>query len=111
VASPVSSLLWVQNMVLAKQGGELEVARGVAKRALQRINFRLEAERSNVFLAWLNLENSFGPEEAMGEVMEARWLPSTSSRARWEKQKRSTRSWPGSSIKKRKFGIVLLQEQ
>ena len=51
------------------QGGELEVARGVAKRALQRINFRLEAERLNVFLAWLNLENSFGTEEAMGEVM------------------------------------------
>ena len=26
-------------------------------------------ERLNVFLAWLNLENSFGSEEAMGEVL------------------------------------------
>jgi len=69
VASPDSSLVWVQYMVLAMQGGELEVARGVAKRALQRINFRLEDERLNVFLAWLNLENSFGTEEAMDEVM------------------------------------------
>merc|ERR1719233_441231 len=44
VASPDSSLVWVQYMALAMQGGELEVARGVAKRALQRINFRLEDE-------------------------------------------------------------------
>jgi len=69
VASPDSSLVWVQYMALAMQGGELEVARGVAKRALQRINFRLEGERLNVFLAWLNLENTFGTEEAMGEVL------------------------------------------
>jgi len=69
VASPDSSLVWVQYMALAMQGGELEVARGVAKRALQRINFRLEGERLNIFLAWLNLENTFGTEEAMGEVL------------------------------------------
>jgi len=69
VASPDSSLVWVQYMALAMQGGELEVARGVAKRALQRINFRLEDERLNIFLAWLNLENTFGTEEAMAEVL------------------------------------------
>jgi len=69
VASPDSSLVWVQYMALAMQGGELEVARGVAKRALQRINFRLEGERLNIFLAWLNLENTFGSEEAMSEVL------------------------------------------
>jgi len=69
LASPDSSLVWVQYMALAMQGGELEVARGVAKRALQRINFRLEEERLNIFLAWLNLENMFGTEEAMAEVL------------------------------------------
>ena len=30
------------------------------------INFREENERLNVFLAWLNLENSFGTEETLG---------------------------------------------
>jgi len=69
VASPDSSLVWVQYMALTMQGGDLEVARSIAKRALQRINFRLEEERLNIFLAWLNLENSFGSEEEMDKVL------------------------------------------
>jgi len=69
VSSPDSSLVWVQYMALCVQMGELDKARAVARRALARINFRAEDERLNVFLAWLNLENTFGNEEAMGEVM------------------------------------------
>ena len=34
------------------QAGELGRARAVAQRALQRINYRLEEERLNIFLAW-----------------------------------------------------------
>ena len=56
-------------MALVMESGELETARGIAKRALERINFRLEDERLNIFLAWLNLENSFGSEEAMASVL------------------------------------------
>ena len=69
VASPDSSLVWVQFMACCMQAGELEKARAVAKRALQRINFRLDEERLNIFLAWLNLENTFGSEEAMAAVL------------------------------------------
>ena len=69
VASPDSSLVWVQYMALVMQSGELEKARALATRALQRINFRLEEERLNIFLAWLNLENTFGTEEAMAGVL------------------------------------------
>ena len=69
VASPDSSLVWVQYMALVMQSGELESARALATRALQRINFRLEEERLNIFLAWLNLENTFGTEEAMAGVL------------------------------------------
>ena len=69
VASPDSSLVWVQYMALVVGGGELEAARSIARRALEKINFRLEAERLNIFLAWLNLENSFGSEEAMAAVL------------------------------------------
>ena len=69
VGSPDSSLVWVQYMALVMQTGQLETARALAARALQRINFRLEDERLNVFLAWLNLENTFGTEEAMSAVL------------------------------------------
>merc|ERR1712018_983981 len=69
VASPDSSLVWVQFMACCMQAGELEKARAVAKRALQRINFRLDEERLNIFLAWLNLENTFGSEEALTALL------------------------------------------
>ena len=69
VASPDSSLVWVQYMACCMQSGELERARAVARRALQRINFRLDEERLNIFLAWLNLENTFGTEEALAAVL------------------------------------------
>ena len=69
VASPDSSLVWVQYMACCMQAGELERARAVARRALQRINFRLDEERLNIFLAWLNLENTFGTEDALAAVL------------------------------------------
>ena len=69
VASPDSSLVWVQYMACCMQSGELERARAVARRALQRINFRLDEERLNIFLAWLNLENTFGTEDALAALL------------------------------------------
>jgi len=69
VGSPDSSLVWVQYMAMVMQEGQLDTARALAARALQRINFRLEEERLNIFLAWLNLENTFGTEEAMARVL------------------------------------------
>jgi len=69
VASPDSSLVWVQYMACCMQAGELERARAVARRALQRINFRLDEERLNIFLAWLNLENTFGTEDALAALL------------------------------------------
>ena len=74
VSSPDASLVWVQYMALVMESGELETARSIAKRALERINFRLEEERLNIFLAWLNLENSFGTEEAMAGVLKVNLL-------------------------------------
>ena len=74
VSSPDASLVWVQYMALVMESGELETARSIAKRALERINFRLEDERLNIFLAWLNLENSFGTEEAMASVLKVNLL-------------------------------------
>ena len=48
---------------------EHEAARGVARRALEKINFRLEGERLNVYMAWFNLENTFGTSEDADECL------------------------------------------
>jgi len=63
LGSPDSSLCWIKYMAhhLSKQ--DATNARKVAKRALEKINFRLENERLNVYMAWFNLENSFGTAE------------------------------------------------
>ena len=48
---------------------EFDKAREVVKKALGKINFREETERFNVYMAWLNLENSFGTEDDADKVL------------------------------------------
>jgi len=69
MGSPDSSLCWIQFMAHHMQTCEYDLARAVAKKALERINFREEGERLNIFLAWLNLENSFGTEDTLDVVL------------------------------------------
>ena len=56
IASPNSSLCYIQYMAFEAQRGGVDKARKVAERALEKINFREEDERLNVYLAWFNLE-------------------------------------------------------
>ena len=50
------------------QLSEIDKAREVAKRALQAISIREEQERLNVWIALLNLENTFGTDESLDAV-------------------------------------------
>ena len=63
LGSPDSSLCWIKYMAFYLGKKDYEKAREIAQRALEKINFRLETERLNVYMAWFNLENSFGSEE------------------------------------------------
>ena len=49
-----------------------EQARVVPQRALKTINFREEQEKFNVWIAWLNLENTYGTTEAYDQLFEVR---------------------------------------
>ncbi len=69
LAMPNSSLCWIKYMALHMQKKDTEKARQVVKRALEKINVREEAERLNVYMAWLNLEQSLGDEESTENVM------------------------------------------
>ncbi|KAF7663388.1 hypothetical protein LDENG_00211330 [Lucifuga dentata] len=70
LASPNSSLLWLQYMAHHLQATQIEQARTVAERALKTISFREEQEKLNVWVALLNLENMYGTEESLKKVFE-----------------------------------------
>lgn len=68
LGSPNSSFLWIQYMSFYLGSSEVDKARSIAQRALQTINFREEQEKLNIWVALLNLENSFGTDDSMEET-------------------------------------------
>lgn len=68
LGQPDSSQLWIQYMAFQMQLSELSKARDVAERAIKTINIREETEKMNVWIALLNLENTYGSDETIGEV-------------------------------------------
>ncbi|XP_015437456.1 PREDICTED: protein RRP5 homolog [Dufourea novaeangliae] len=70
MASPDSSIIWLQYMAFHLQTTDIEKARAVARRAVKTINFREENERLNVWNAWLNLESKFGTPESLHDVFQ-----------------------------------------
>lgn len=70
LGSPSSSYIWVKYMAFHLQHGEIDQARDVAERALKTIHFREEAEKLNVWIAYLNLENSYGTQAKLDAVFQ-----------------------------------------
>lgn len=68
VGNPNSSILWMNYMSFQLQLGEIDKSREIAERALKTINYRDEQEKLNIWIAILNLENSFGSEESLSEA-------------------------------------------
>lgn len=65
LGDPDSSNVWINYMAFHMQLSDFEAARSVADRALKTINYRREAEKLNIWLALINLENNFGTEESL----------------------------------------------
>lgn len=68
IGNPNSSVIWMNYMAFQLQLSEIEKARDIAERALKTINFREEAEKLNIWIALLNLENTFGTDETLEEI-------------------------------------------
>lgn len=68
LASPNSSLCWIKYMAFYMTKGQPEQAREIVRRALEKINFREDQEKFNIYMAWLNLENTLGDVEKFEEV-------------------------------------------
>ncbi|ORX37905.1 putative rRNA processing-related protein [Kockovaella imperatae] len=68
LASPNSSFLWIQYMSFLLQLHEVDKARKIGRQALQRIGFREEDEKLNVWMALINIEIGFGTTESADKV-------------------------------------------
>ncbi|KAJ9637806.1 rRNA biogenesis protein rrp5 [Coniosporium tulheliwenetii] len=68
LGQPNSSSLWIQYMAFQLQLSEIGKARDIAERALRTINIREDEEKMNVWIALLNLENTYGSDETVEEV-------------------------------------------
>ncbi len=69
LSSPNSSLCWIKYMAFHFERKDFDKARGVVARALEKINFREEDERLNIYMAWLNLENDCGSQKNVDDVL------------------------------------------
>lgn len=63
-----SSLLWLQYMAFQLELGEVEKARTIAERALRTITMGQDAEKLNIWVALLNMENTYGNDDSLEEV-------------------------------------------
>lgn len=68
MGQPNSSILWLSYMAFQLQSSEVDKAREIAERAIKTINIREEAEKLNVWVALLNLENAYGTDDSLEEV-------------------------------------------
>ncbi|KAI4120878.1 MAG: hypothetical protein LQ338_006703 [Usnochroma carphineum] len=68
LGQPNSSVLWLSYMAFQLQLSEVNKAREIAERALRTIHIREQDEKLNVWVALLNLENTYGTEESLEAV-------------------------------------------
>ena len=67
---PNSSVLWLSYMAFQLQLGEIIKTRDIAERALKTIHIREETEKLNVWVALLNLENTYGNQNSINDVFQ-----------------------------------------
>lgn len=68
LGEPDSSLLWLKYMAFQLDLGEVERAREIAERALRTITIGQDSEKLNIWVALLNLENTYGDDDSIDEL-------------------------------------------
>ncbi|KAL2862761.1 putative rRNA biogenesis protein RRP5 [Aspergillus lucknowensis] len=68
LGEPDSSLLWLGYMAFQLELGEVEKAREIAERALRTITIGQDTEKLNIWVAMLNLENTYGDDDTLEDV-------------------------------------------
>jgi rRNA biogenesis protein RRP5 len=70
LGEPDSSFLWLSYMAYQLELSEVDKARGIAERAFRTIGISQETEKMNVWVALLNLENTYGSEESVEDAFQ-----------------------------------------
>lgn len=68
LSSPNSSFLWIQYMSFLLTLHETDKARAIGRKALEKIGYREEEEKLNVWMALVNLEIGFGTDESRDKI-------------------------------------------
>ncbi|KAI4181472.1 MAG: hypothetical protein LQ346_006783 [Caloplaca aetnensis] len=68
LGQPNSSVLWLSYMAFQLQLSEVGLARAIGERALRTIHIREQGEKLNVWVAMLNLENTYGTDESVDAI-------------------------------------------
>ncbi|EEA29009.1 rRNA biogenesis protein rrp5 [Talaromyces marneffei ATCC 18224] len=68
LGEPDSSLLWLQYMAFQLELGEVVKAREIGQRAIRSISIGQDTEKLNIWVALLNLENTYGTDDSLEEV-------------------------------------------
>jgi rRNA biogenesis protein RRP5 len=68
LGEPDSSLLWLQYMAFQLELGEVDKAREIGQRAIRSISIGQDTEKLNIWVALLNLENTYGTDDSLEEV-------------------------------------------
>ncbi|KAK2742930.1 rRNA biogenesis protein rrp5 [Myotisia sp. PD_48] len=68
LGEPDSSILWLKYMAFQLELGEVEKAREIAERGLRTISLGQDTEKLNLWVGWLNLENTFGSDDELDEI-------------------------------------------
>ncbi|EGC41713.1 ribosomal RNA processing protein RRP5 [Histoplasma capsulatum var. duboisii H88] len=68
LGEPNSSLLWLKYMAFQLELSEVDKAREIAERALRSISIGQDTEKFNIWVAMLNLENTFGNDDTLEDV-------------------------------------------
>lgn len=69
VADKDQSYLWIQYMAFVLENLDVQAARKIAERAVKSVSMTAENDKLNIWIAYMNLENQFGNEESLKEVV------------------------------------------
>lgn len=65
MANPDQSYIWIQYVAFMLDKLGVEAARKVAERAVKSVSISNEEDKFNLWVAYMNLENSFGGQETL----------------------------------------------
>lgn len=70
LSEPDNSHLWIQFMAFHLDLGDIDTAREVAEKALKSIGIAAETDKEAIWIALLNLENTFGDDESVDATLQ-----------------------------------------